>query len=327
MFDYSRLDFVMLLIVFVVSLFILVKSSDRLVDYAVTVSRQLNVSEVIIGATIVSLGTTLPELSSSVVSILNGISQFALGNAVGSVITNITLILGLGSLFGSLPVRKESMKRSMFLFILGALLLIVSFCGKIFHGDYIIPQWFGIILVLLIPIYLVYSFKNKSDISQPHSTQIDIKKLMENILLIILCALAVAFSSSALVETSTQIATRIGISELIISSTIVALGTSLPELSTVIASVKKGAGAIAVGNVIGANILNIILVLGVSLLLSPQGISIATSFMMVQFPFLLLTTGFFMYLVVNTKRHEVVKREGFFLLLLYIAYIILSLIV
>lgn len=324
--NYTSFSIATLSVIFILALGVLVKSSDKLVDNAVTVSRELNVSEVVIGATIVSIGTTLPELSSSIMSVLNGVGSFALGNAVGSIITNTTLILGVGSFFGSIPIRRESLKKSMFLFILSLSLVIISITTKLLSNTYRIPQWTGFILLFLVPVYSIYSFKNKHDIQRNETKVRNLRLILINVFSIFVFALLVTTSASILVDTVTVIAQKMGVSEVVISSTIVALGTSLPELSTVITSVRKKAGAVAVGNIIGANILNIIVVIGFSTAMMNKGVVVSNSFMKIQFPFLIIVTGFFLYLVLNTKRHEIIKREGLCLVVLYTAYIVLTLI-
>ena len=145
------------------SLFVLSKAADYMVDSAVILSKRLGVSDIIIGATLVSLGTTLPEFSSSVIATIQGVEGFAMGNAIGSCITNTSLILGIGALFGKIPVDKVSSKK-VTLFIGAALILIVpTIPYKVKLGYGLIPQWMGLILMLFIPVYVLILIKQEKN--------------------------------------------------------------------------------------------------------------------------------------------------------------------
>lgn len=151
------------------------------------------------------------------------------------------------------------------------------------------------------------------------------RSLIIEVSIILVSALAVAFSATVLVSTVSTAATRLGISEAIIAGTVVALGTSLPELTTTYAAARKGYGSLAIGNVLGANVLNILLVLGVSISMTPGGLSVPTVFYQIHFPFALVVIGLLSYFVFNTKKHEISKNEGKVLLMLYLLYMLFSL--
>lgn len=323
-----------LIIIFIISLWLLTKATDLLVDNAVVVSKDFGISELVIGATIVSIGTSLPELSSSVVSVIQGSSGFALGNAIGSVITNSSLVLGVGALAGSIPVLKVVSKRLLFLSGIIVLLVVSSIQsvgGNFFRTDGAISQYVGFLLLLLLVFYLFISFKNASSVkvgaaSATPATKLGANKLMIQVLIILLSAVVVAFSATLLVAVAETAAGRIGVSEAVISGTIVALGTSLPELSTTYASARKGFGGLAMGNIIGASIMNILLVLGVSVSLQIGGIAVPAIFYSVQFPLMLLIVGILLGFVYNTKKHEINKKEGLGLILIYLIYLVLNVI-
>lgn len=323
MYDFlTGLNIFLILLVLAVSLFILSKSADYLVDNAVKLSEMIGLPEIIIGATIVSLGTTLPELSASIVSALQGNSGFALGNAVGSIITNTSLILGVGALFGAIPVDKKTSKK-IGIFIMIVLLLIVPVIllkGK--NWDSYIPQWMGFVYIAIIPVYLYYLVRQEKKNSEVRGMKHrETGKIFLCIFKILAAALIIALSSSSLVASAEILAERIHIPDVIISSTLVAFGTSVPELSTCIAAVKNKHGGLAIGNILGANILNVLFVIGVSDALTKGGIAVTQSFFMIHFVSLIIILAVFGYFAFNKKINEIQKKEGIVLILFYILYL------
>lgn len=321
-----NLHFLIILFILIISLIVLSKSADLLVDNGVKLSKILGINEIVVGATIVSLGTALPELSTSVVSALNGNGGFAIGNAVGSIITNTSLILGTGALFGSIPVDKKSSQKLNILITVVLMFLLASLPYKIGHENGLVPRWIGFIYVLLIFIYIYYLIiqdkksENKTKMKEKKQNY-EIKKIIKIIGVILFSALFVAFSASSLVASAEVLAERIGIPDMIISATLVAFGTSVPELSTCISAVKNKHGGLAMGNILGANVLNILFVIGTSALLMPKGLSINGDFYTNHFVWMiimLLTLGFFTY---NRKIHEINKREGVILIVFYLIYL------
>ena len=149
-------NIIIILIILIVSLFVLSKSADILVDNAVKLSKIWGLPEIIIGATIVSVGTTLPELSASVTSALQGNGSFALGNAVGSIITNTSLIIGIGALYGKIPVDRKSSQKLSILILAVFLLILPTMPYKINGNAGLIPQWMGFVFLILIPVYLFF---------------------------------------------------------------------------------------------------------------------------------------------------------------------------
>ena len=312
------------------SLFVLSKAADYFVNNAVKLSEILGLPEIIIGATIVSLGTTLPELSTSVTSALHGNGGFAIGNAVGSVITNTSLILGIGALFGTIPVDRKSSHKITILFGVSILLIVSTIPSKIGHNDGIIPQWIGFVFLLLIPVYVYYLIKQakKQQIqSNEYSANNNIKigEIIIIILLIIISALIIAVSASALVASAEIFAERIGIPDIIISSTLVAFGTSVPELSTCISAAKSKHGGLAIGNIVGANILNILLVIGASAALTKGGLLVPKAFYEIHFIGLAVILSVFGFFAYNKRIDEISKREGLILIFLYIVYLAVNL--
>jgi len=316
------------LLVLGISLFILSKAADALVDNAVELSKIVGIPEIIIGATIVSLGTTLPELSASATSALHGNGDFALGNAVGSIITNTSLILGIGALFGKIPVDKRSSQKFNLLIIAVFLLIIPTIPYKIHGNEGLIPQGMGIAFLLLVPIYIFFLLnqekkKNKSNLNNRKREPFLSSKSSPLFFLgkIVVAAVLIGLSASLLVDSAEVLAVRVGIPDVIIAATLVAFGTSVPELSTCIAAAKSNHGGLALGNIMGANILNVLLVTGASAVLSPEGIIVSRDFYNIHFIALGVILSVFAYFSYNYRFNEISKKEGIFLILIYIFYV------
>lgn len=345
---------IIILIILGISLFVLSKAADHLVDNAVILSKIWGLPEMIIGATVISLGTTLPELSASVTSTLQGNGGFALGNAVGSIITNTSLIIGIGALFGKIPVDKKSSSKLTLLIIAVLLLIFPSFPYKIAHGVGHLPQGMGLLFLILVPFYiyfLIYQEKKSNKVvdnkineiiekdkeqkivtETKEKNQVKLKGDMDNpnnkkpkdtfiIGKILIAALVIAISSTALVGSSETLAVRIGIPDVIIASTLVAFGTSVPELSTCITAVKKKHGGLALGNIMGANILNILLVVGTSISLTSGGLAVAKDFYNIHFIALGAVISVFAFFAYNHKIDEISRREGIILIIIYTIYL------
>ncbi|MGK4178964.1 calcium/sodium antiporter [Lapidilactobacillus dextrinicus] len=325
---FAQLPLFLLILIFIVSLIGLTKSADLLVENAVKIAEAIGIPELIIGATIVSLGTTLPEVATSITSIINGSAELALGNAVGSIVTNMTLVLGVGALAGLLPVAQSVAKNFSIFFGFSLLLILASFNQiptKFPMAAGNIPNVIGWIFLLALPVYLMISFrKSKSTTKISTETARPHQSLIKPILLIFLAALLVAFFASTLVSSVKTGARLLGVPETIIGATIVALGTSLPELTTIFSAAKKGYGALAVGNVLGANILNLLLVLGLSIAINPGGMPVPAVYFNQIFPIMLLTLITLAIFIYNSKIKVISRKEGIWLLFIYLVYLILN---
>jgi cation:H+ antiporter len=320
----ANLNLFVVLTVLALSLITLSKAADSLVDNAAKLSKILGLSQLIIGATIVSLGTTLPELSASVVAALQGNGGFALGNAIGSVITNTSLILGIAALFGEIPTSKETSQKLSMLIAALLILFLTTISYKIVDNSGLIPQWLGFILLLFVPFYIFYLItreKNNSIQEKDNNAERSIGIIGAFVAKILLAGLVIAVSASALVATAEVLAERIGIPDVVISSTLVAFGTSVPELSTCIAAVRCNHGGLAIGNILGANILNILFVIGASAVLTPNGIPVLHTFYLTHFLGLAVVIGAFGFFAYNNKFQKISRGEGIILLLIYAAYL------
>ncbi|MGI5075911.1 calcium/sodium antiporter [Treponema vincentii] len=315
------------LIVLVASLFTLSKGADWLVDSAVALSLKWGMPKMVIGATIVSLGTTLPEASVSTLAAIKGNAELALGNAIGSIIADTALIIGLAAMLGTVPVDKRLIHRQGTVQFAAALLLTLVSLPFFSPGrEGKIYQWTGWIFVVLLACYMYISFrwaKESMEESEQDTAEENQKPLWLLLVWLAVGIAVVVLSSKILIPAVEVSAIKIGIPQSIIAATLVAFGTSVPELVTAITAVRKGHGELAAGNIIGADILNVLFVLGVAAAVTPAGIRVPVDFYYLQFPTMLLVLGIFRFC--STRKRSVITRlQGAFLFIFYVAYIILN---
>ena len=274
-------------------IYVLGKGADMLVDEAVALSARLGISKVLIGVTIVSLGTTVPEASVSVLAAVQGRPEIALGNAVGSIICDTGLILGLVTLFAPISLNNSVIHRQGW-FQLGAGVLLVASCipffskGNIFETGGILPQYMGILFLVLLGLYLYGSIRWMKGGEETRGDDDPLGAAQGSSLAIAAKVLAgaglVVVSSHFLIPVVQASAIRLSIPEGIISATLVAFGTSLPELVTAVTAVRKGYGELALGNIIGADILNVLFVAGAAASVTSSGLEAPVHFFKVLFP-------------------------------------------
>ena len=316
----SDLPIISLVIIIGVSLYILGKGADILVDEAIGLSIRWGIPKIIIGATIVSLGTTIPEVTVSVFAAINNNPDLALGNAIGSIITNTALILGLAAMVGKLPMDKKALGNQGLIQLLVVALFTIISLPIISKG--VISQNLGFIFLGILALYMVGTLilskdSNKEDLNE--FEEIDDPLIMQLAKLVIGVVLVI-LSSKILIPTVEVTAIRIGIPQSIIAATLVAFGTSLPELVTSITAVRKGHGALAVGNVTGANILNILFVIGGSAAVTKSGLVVSEMFYKLQIPTMVVSIILFTIYSKN-KDNIITKIQGFLLLAVYIVYL------
>lgn len=337
----SGLPTLALLAILVVSLLVLAKGADMLVDEAVALSLRFKVPPVVIGATIVSLGTTLPEAAVSVMGALHGNPELALGNAVGSIIADTGLILGLAAIIKPLPLERSVVNRQGWI-QLGAGFLLVLACfpwsnpSQVFNPEAggVLPQWMGWVFCLLLVAYLYATLRwsklSKEDAANaapllevPDPAEQNGRPVWLVFLKFALGVGLVVGTSQILIPTVELTAERVGVPDAIIAATLVALGTSLPELVTAITAVRKNQGALAVGNVIGADILNVLFVAGVSAAVTPGGLAAGIHFFVFLFPSMLFLLIVFRIGIYVCGSH-LSRGFGFVLLGGFVAVMILS---
>lgn len=309
----------MLIVVFLFLLgFILItKGADIFINYTVIIGKKTNISELILGATIVSFATTLPELTVSLFASLEGHTTMSLGNAVGSIICNTGLVLGLVGLISPFKVDKNMFfSKSVLLLISVILLIVFGLDGKITKND-------GLMLLIMLAIYMYTNYKSVSDENKKISKSsrkkenTNISELIYIGIFFVLGLIMMVVGSRLLVDNGVKIAQVIGIPQGVISLTVIALGTSLPELVSSITAIKKKHHAISVGNVLGANILNIVSVIGISAI--PNNIPILSQTMKVDFPFMIVLL---LILILPTiKKDRIYRWQGLLMLLIYFTYI------
>lgn len=267
------------IILFVLGLIIIIKGGDIFVESAVWVAKVTGIPNIIIGATIVSLATTLPELFVSMIASTSGSPDIAIGNAVGSMICNIGLILAISFIFMPSIIKRNTFQSKAYIMILASLFMLIFSLDKVIKPY----EGLGLLLILLYYIYInVKEAKNSIGISENEiaaaveSSRIKVKvsneEIIKNIALFIIGAVLIVIGAKLLVGNAQRIALYFSIPEAIISLTVVALGTSLPELVTAITAIVKKEDGVAVGNILGANILNITMILGSCSLFSKEGL-------------------------------------------------------
>ena len=317
--------------VMVVAILVLGKSADWMVEKAVTLSLRTGMPKVIVGATIVSVGTTFPEAVVSVLAALNGNPDIALGNAVGSVICDAGLILGTACLIAPLPLNKKVVNRQGWVQF-GAGVLLVVFClpftdlGNVFSTKATLPQWAGFILVGGLVVYMIWSVRlaKYADPDEQDEEAADDSPVAILVGSILVGCLFVVASSITLIEATKILATEAGIPEAVIASTLVAFGTSLPELVTAVTAARKGQGELAVGNVIGADILNVLFVAGAAAAITPEGLVAESIFFRLQFPAMLIILLCFRIAIFAAKDGKLSRPFGAFLVGVYVIYGVLN---
>ncbi|MDE7060303.1 MAG: calcium/sodium antiporter, partial [Lachnospiraceae bacterium] len=240
----------------------LVKGADWFVDGASGLARKFGIPQLVIGLTIVAMGTSVPEAAVSITAALKGSADIAVGNVVGSNILNILIILGLASVIIPIAIQKSTLRVEIPFMI--AITIIFVFLGR---SGACISRAEGVFLWVLFLVYLGYLFVLAKNTREEKQTGEE--KTLKLLLYILFGAIVVVFGSNITVESATKIAKILGVGDRFIGLTIVALGTSLPELVTSVVAAKKGNADIAVGNIVGSNIFNILFVLGTSALITP----------------------------------------------------------
>ena len=305
------------IILLIVGFIILIKGADIFVDGAASIADNFKVSKMLIGLTIVAFGTSAPEFAVSVKSLLSGNGDMILGNVIGSNILNIVLILGVSSMFHSLTVKNNTVKKELPITILITTLFSVLIFDNLFDKKFTneLTRSDGIVLLLFFMVFIYYLIRmarNKIDEDQEEVYMPILKAIAFTIVGII----SIIFGSNIVVDNASRIAINLGISEKMVALTIIALGTSLPELVTSITATRKGEYDIAIGNVVGSNIFNIGVVVGIPITLF-GGISRIT-FNYIDIIVMLLSAILLFVFAFNDKK--ITKKEGIVFLLVFILY-------
>lgn len=305
------MNYILLIIGFIV----LVKCADIFVDGSSNLAKTLGVPTLIIGLTVVAFGTSAPEAAVSIASSVKKEADLALGNVVGSNICNTLLVLGVSALFNPLKSKKQIILKDYLFYLLSLIILFCMVAGPFFmnEGLGVMSRSDGLVMLCFLAVYL-YSLilnVNRNDMKKKEKKKFEFKDL----LYIVLGIVGIILGGNVVVDSATNIATSFGISKKLIALTIVAVGTSLPELVTSVVAAKKGETDIAIGNVIGSNIFNICFILGASGAINPILVNkeslIDIAFMMIS--------AFIVYLF-SIKNKRIGNKKAIIMLLLYTMY-------
>ncbi|MDU1053779.1 calcium/sodium antiporter [Clostridium baratii] len=306
----------------------LIKGADLFVGSSSSIAKKIGIPSVIVGLTIVSLGTSAPELAVSSISALQGNNGIAIGNVLGSNIFNTLVVLGGTAITMPLIINKKLIKRDFFFnLIIVCLIYILAFGITLSGNDGILTRIEGFLLLLICIFYTIILIKSASKSNNDKNTkesskeELDKIKIWPNVFKIIIGIVGIILGGNLVVNGATEIAYSIGMSEKLVGLTIVAVGTSLPELVTSIVAALKGETEIAIGNVLGSNIFNILLILGLSSTINPI---VVTGNLSIDLMFLLFSTvviGFLIYLNKGNDIKKLSRGEGTLLVLLYVVYL------
>ncbi len=298
-------------------LLLILFGANWLVDGSSSIAKRFGLSEFVIGLTIVGIGTSTPEMVVSFMSALNGNADMAVGNVMGSNIFNVLMIIGVTALISPLNITKSNLKRDIPLNIfVTALLILLGMNMSIFgRGQDQLCRIDGLILLAVFVWYMWESFKNDSN----ESPESGIKQytIAISVLLILAGLAGLVIGGRLFVNSATELAKMFGVSDKFIAITIMAAGTSMPELATCVVAALKGRGQLALGNVLGSNISNILLILGGSALIHPLSMGGMT---WVDIGVLTVTALFFLISAYTFKKNQIDRYEGTILLLLEAGY-------
>ena len=283
--------------------------ADRLTDGATSIAQRLNVPQIVIGLTVVAMGTSAPEFFVSFVSALKGTTDMAVGNVIGSNIFNTLLIVGVAAMVSPMVIATNTVRKDMPCAVIASLmLLLMSLDNELSRLDAAL-LFAAFILFMLYTLHLAKTGKQEDDLQPP-------MKPLKAVFYLLLGLACLIFGSNLFVEAATQVAKSLGVSEAMIGLTIVAGGTSLPELATSVVAAMKGRSAIAIGNVIGSNVFNILMILGITGVICPMDLKGIT---LIDFG-VLIGSIVLLWFFTFTK-YTVARWEGAVLTLIFLGYL------
>ncbi len=304
------LEILLQLVLIAVGFTFLIKGADWFVDGAAGVAGKFGIPQLVIGLTIVAMGTSMPEAAVSITAAFKGSADITIGNIVGSNILNVLIILGLTAVIVSIAVAKSTVKYEIpFMIGISVLLLVLGYTGNT------VNRVEGVILWAAFISYLVYLMIMAKKNKEEEDEELKDKPVWKLLLAIVVGIALVVFGSDISVDAATRLAEIMGMSERFIGLTIVALGTSLPELVTSVSAARKGAADIAIGNIVGSNIFNILFVVGTTALITP--VTFAAKFVVDT---LIAIAAAVLLLVCVAKKHRLSRKDGIAMLLGYAGY-------
>lgn len=317
------------LLLFAVGVVLLIKGGDWFVDSAVGIAKRFRVPEIIIGATVVSIGTTLPEVMVSVTAAINQNGAIAYGNAIGSIICNTALIAALTIAIRPAPVNRKAIITPVIFFFISAAIYLVAAYG---FGRF--DRWLGIVMLAVFGIYMASTIYKgfKNPVQHEEETEEEKKgSLLKDVLVLVIAAALIAVGADMLEGSSVSLATMAGIPAEVVGVTIVALCTSLPELVTAITALAKGHGALSLGNIIGANIFNLVLVSGAAVTISPFAVPEGSTIfgqntsLVMEIPVMLSVMA--LMTLPAAFKGKLFRWQGILLLGIYAAFVVLQVLI
>ena len=314
------------IILLIVGFVVLIKGADYLVEGSSSIAKRMGVSSLTIGLTIVAFGTSMPELVVNIISSFQDKGGVAFGNIIGSNLANILLVLGLTAIIRPIDLQNSTVWKEIPFSLLAAIVLFIIVNSKTinflsFNDVTGLTRTDGIIMLLFFVIFLIYVFemgKNKHIFEDQPKVDVEKHSTRTSVIYIILGIVSLYFGGRWVISGAVYIAGVLNISEFMISAIVIAIGTSLPELITSVVAAMKNDLDMAVGNIIGSNIFNILWVLGFTAVISPLSTPFSIN---PDIAFLLIITFIlFMFMFIG-KRHELERWQGAFFLILYVAYI------
>lgn len=308
-------------LLFAVGFVLLIKGADWLIDGSSGLARRFRIPEIVIGLTVVAFGTSAPELAVNIIASVNGNNGLAIGNIVGSNIANILLILGVAAMIKNLSVQNNTVWRQI-PFSLFAALILGYMVNDQFLGNAesdVITRADGFVLITLFVLFLFYTFRlGKKNLAEDLPDEEKTRPVWKSVLMLLVGLIGLVLGGKWIVDGAVSIASQMGYSESFVGLTVVAIGTSLPELATGIVAVRKGNTDLAIGNVIGSNIFNIFWVLGCSSLISPITFNTSDNFSIL---FNILCSAVLFLLLFIGRRHTLQRWQGMLMLLAYLLYL------
>ncbi len=312
------MDIALQVLLLIVGFVLLIKGADYFVDGAASTAENFKVSKTLVGLTIIAFGTSAPELAVSIKALASGSTEMVLGNVIGSNVLNILLILGLAALIRPLSIRKETIRKEIPICILISSLLVVLFLDVQLNSADVnqITRSDGIAILLFFAIFLYYLISLAVHSRDKNKREKPKWKLGLSLLFTALGLAGIVVGSNFVVDSASFLASAIGVSERVIALTVIALGTSLPELVTTVVAARKGETELVLGNILGSNIFNICVVLGIPVAIfgavTPAGFSVIDLIALVGSAALL-----FIFSITN---HKINRVEGGLMLLMFATY-------
>lgn len=327
----DKSSLLVLLLVVVASIAVVAKGADWLIEGAVDLAIRTGLPKIVIGATIISLGTTLPEMFVSVMAAFMGNPGLALGNGVGSIIADTGLIFGLSCVLAAIPVNRFILNRTGWIQVGAALLLVIisviALATRAPGSPPVLERWVGFFFLALLVGYLYITYywskqKHGEEDQMANNEETEARGLGLSWILLIGGLILVIVGARLLVPGASEIAERIGVPDDVIAASMVAFGTSLPELITAITAIRKGHPEITVGNVVGADVLNCLFVIGAAAAAVP--LAIPQNFYTLHFPVMLLILFSFRIFISTNKSGYFSRWQGIWLLAVYVGYLVLQ---